>query len=63
LGITSGLTVALQLQEVFVLSGVPQHTFVQPVEYTRLLVAVVVVLFERLHPNSAVHRTLRDKFA
>ena len=31
---------ALQLQEVFVLSGVPQHTFVQPVEYTRLLVAL-----------------------
>ena len=30
----------LQLQEVFVLSGVPQHTFVQPVEYTRLLVAL-----------------------
>jgi hypothetical protein len=32
--------VELQLQEVFVLSGVPQHTFVQPVEYTRLLVAL-----------------------
>lgn len=31
---------ALQLQDVFVLSGVPQHTFVQPVEYTRLLVAL-----------------------
>lgn len=30
----------LQLQEVFVLSGVPQYTFVQPVEYTRLLVAL-----------------------
>ena len=30
----------LQLQEVFVLSGVPQHTFVQPVEYTRLLVTL-----------------------
>lgn len=30
----------LQLQEVFVLSGVPKHTFVQPVEYTRLLVAL-----------------------
>ena len=30
----------LELQEVFVLSGVPKHTFVQPVEYTRLLVAL-----------------------
>jgi MoxR-like ATPase len=30
----------LQLQDVFVLSGVPQYTFVQPVEYTRLLVAL-----------------------
>lgn len=30
----------LELQEVFVLSGVPQHTFVQPTEYTRLLVAL-----------------------
>lgn len=30
----------LQLQEVFVLSGVPQYTFVQPIEYTRLLVAL-----------------------
>ena len=30
----------LQLQDVFVLSGVPQHTFVEPVEYTRLLVAL-----------------------
>lgn len=30
----------LELQDVFVLSGVPQHTFVQPVEYTRLLVAL-----------------------
>ena len=30
----------LQLQDVFVLSGVPQHTFVKPVEYTRLLVAL-----------------------
>ena len=30
----------LELQEVFVLSGVPQYTFVQPVEYTRLLVAL-----------------------
>lgn len=29
-----------ELQDVFVLSGVPQHTFVQPVEYTRLLVAL-----------------------
>ena len=29
-----------QLQEVFVLSGVPDHTFVQPVEYPRLLVAL-----------------------
>lgn len=29
-----------QLQDVFVLSGVPQHTFVQPVEYSRLLVAL-----------------------
>lgn len=29
-----------QLQEVFVLSGVPEHTFVQPVEYPRLLVAL-----------------------
>ena len=31
---------ALQLQDVFVLSGVPTHTFVQPVEYTRLLVGL-----------------------
>jgi hypothetical protein len=30
----------LELQEVFVLSGVPQYTFVEPVEYTRLLVAL-----------------------
>lgn len=30
----------LELQNVFVLSGVPEHTFVQPVEYTRLLVAL-----------------------
>lgn len=30
----------LELQDVFVLSGVPQLTFVQPVEYTRLLVAL-----------------------
>src|SRR5690606_25412983 len=30
----------LKLQEVFVLSGPPSHTFVQPVEYTRLLVAL-----------------------
>lgn len=30
----------LQLQEVFKLSGVPDHTFVQPVEYSRLLVAL-----------------------
>ena len=30
----------MELQEVFVLSGVPQVTFVQPVEYTRLLVAL-----------------------
>jgi len=29
-----------QLQEVFVLSGVPEHTFVHPVEYPRLLVAL-----------------------
>jgi hypothetical protein len=29
-----------QLQDVFVLSGVPDHTFVQPVEYPRLLVAL-----------------------
>lgn len=30
----------LQLQDVFKLSGVPDHTFVQPVEYSRLLVAL-----------------------
>ncbi|MHB8367088.1 MAG: TIR domain-containing protein [Acidithiobacillus sp.] len=30
----------LQLQDVFTLSGVPNHTFVQPVEYSRLLVAL-----------------------
>jgi len=30
----------LEMQDVFVLSGIPQHTFVQPVEYTRLLVAL-----------------------
>ena len=30
----------LELQDVFVLSGVPKHTFVQPIEYTRLLVAL-----------------------
>ena len=29
-----------ELQDVFVQSGVPDHTFVQPVEYTRLLVAL-----------------------
>jgi len=29
-----------QLQNVFMLSGVPQHTFVQPIEYPRLLVAL-----------------------
>jgi len=28
------------MQKVFVQSGVPEHTFVQPVEYTRLLVAL-----------------------
>lgn len=28
------------LHEVFVLSGTPKHTFVEPVEYTRLLVAL-----------------------
>jgi hypothetical protein len=30
----------LPLQDVFTLSGVPNHTFVQPVEYPRLLVAL-----------------------
>jgi hypothetical protein len=30
----------LELQDVFVLSGFPRHTFVPPVEYTRLLVAL-----------------------
>ena len=30
----------LELQEVFVLSGIPEYTFVEPVEYTRLLVAL-----------------------
>lgn len=30
----------LELQDVFVLSGVPKYTFVQPVEYTSLLVAL-----------------------
>lgn len=30
----------VELQEVFVLSGIPEHTFVQPVEYMRLLVAL-----------------------
>lgn len=30
----------LKLQEVFVLAGPPDHTFVEPVEYTRLLVAL-----------------------
>lgn len=30
----------LQMQNVFVLSGTPEHTFVQPVEYTNLLVAL-----------------------
>ena len=30
----------LDVQNVFVLSGVPEHTFVQPIEYTRLLVAL-----------------------
>lgn len=30
----------LELQDVFVLSGFPRHTFVQPVEYTGLLVAL-----------------------
>ena len=30
----------LQLQEVFVLQGVPEHTFVEPTEYTQLLVAL-----------------------
>lgn len=29
-----------QLQDVFVLSGVPEHTFVEPVEFPRLLVAL-----------------------
>jgi hypothetical protein len=31
---------SLNMQQVFVLQGVPQHTFVQPSEYTRLLVAL-----------------------
>lgn len=35
----SGLPI-LEVQKVFVLSGVPEYTFVQPVEYTRLLVAL-----------------------
>lgn len=30
----------LELQDVFVLSGIPEHTFVQPVEYSRLYVAL-----------------------
>ncbi len=30
----------LEVQNVFVLSGVPEYTFVEPVEYTRLLVAL-----------------------
>jgi hypothetical protein len=30
----------LDLQDVYVLAGVPKHTFVQPVEYPRLLVAL-----------------------
>jgi ATP/maltotriose-dependent transcriptional regulator MalT len=30
----------IELQDVFVLSGIPELTFVQPVEYTRLLVAL-----------------------
>lgn len=29
-----------ELQDVFVLSGFPRHTFVEPIEYTRLLVAL-----------------------
>lgn len=29
-----------ELQDVFVLSGIPKYTFVEPVEYTRLLVAL-----------------------
>src|ERR1017187_2721377 len=29
-----------ELQEVFTVSGIPQYTFVPPVEYTRLLVAL-----------------------
>src|SRR5271168_4263846 len=33
-------TQVLELQKVFVLSGIPEHTFVQPVEYSRLLVAL-----------------------
>lgn len=33
-------TTRLKLQEVFVLSGPPEYTFVEPVEYTRLLVAL-----------------------
>lgn len=31
----------LEMQKVFVLSGIPEYTFVQPVEYTRLLVALM----------------------
>lgn len=31
---------SIQLQDVFVLSGVPTHTFVKPVEYTKLLVSL-----------------------
>jgi hypothetical protein len=30
----------LKIEQVFVLQGIPEHTFVQPVEYTRLLVAL-----------------------
>lgn len=33
-------TPAIELQDVFVTSGIPRHTFVPPVEYTRLLVAL-----------------------
>jgi hypothetical protein len=29
-----------ELQEVFTVSGIPKYTFVPPVEYTRLLVAL-----------------------
>src|ERR1022692_847463 len=57
----------LELQDVFVTQGFPQYTFVQPVEYTRLLVAlrtagrsIVVEGPSGIGKTTAVDRAIAD---